>query len=55
VEFGPGVRFRPNWLPKNVYFSCDFMRGAYLIKGYYPRHPNYNDIRIGFWYAKTTK
>jgi tetratricopeptide (TPR) repeat protein len=55
AEFGPGVRFRPSWLPKNVYFSGDFMRGRYLIDSYNPRHLNYNDVRVGFWYAKTTK
>jgi tetratricopeptide (TPR) repeat protein len=55
VEFGPGLRFRPNWLPNNVYFSADFLRGAYLLNAYNPRRPNYNDIRFGFWYAKTTK
>jgi tetratricopeptide (TPR) repeat protein len=51
VEFGPGVRFRPSWLPKNVYFSGDFLRGVYLATN----RPSYNDIRFGFWYAKTTK
>jgi tetratricopeptide (TPR) repeat protein len=56
VEFGPGMRFRPSWLPKNVYFSGDFLRGVYLINNVYNlHHPNYNDIRVGFWYAKTTK
>jgi tetratricopeptide (TPR) repeat protein len=55
VELGPGVRFRPNWMPKNVYFSADFLRGVYLFNTYNPRRPNYNDVRIGFWYAKTTK
>jgi tetratricopeptide (TPR) repeat protein len=55
VEFGPGIRFRPHFFPKNVYFSCDFMRGVYLSNLYNTRRPNYNDIRIGFWYAKTTK
>ena len=51
LEFGPGVRFRPSWLPKNVYFSGDFMRGVYLST----QRPQYTDVRIGFWYAKTTK
>ncbi len=50
-EFGPGVRFRPSWMPKNVYFSGDFLRGMYLTT----QKPQYNDIRVGFWYAKTTK
>jgi len=50
-EFGPGLRFRPSWLPKNVYFSGDFLRGLYLSA----QRPQYSDIRVGFWYAKTTK
>ena len=50
-EFGPGVRFRPSWLPKNVYFSGDFLRGMYLTT----QRPQYNDVRVGLWYAKTTK
>lgn len=29
-EFGPGIRFRPSWLPNNVYLSADYMRGVYL-------------------------
>jgi len=53
VEFGPGIKFRPAWLPKNVYFSGDLMRGFYLINAYNPRRPNYNDVRVGFWYALT--
>lgn len=50
-EFGPGARFRPSWLPKNVYFSGDFLRGLYLNAS----RPSYNDFRVGFWYAKTTQ
>ncbi len=50
-EFGPGVRFRPSWLPNNVYFSVDYLRGLYLTA----QKPEYNDIRVGLWYAKTTK
>ena len=51
AEFGPGVRFRPSWLPKNVYFSADYLRGFYLTT----QRPNYSDMRVGMWYAKTTK
>jgi hypothetical protein len=51
MEFGPGVRFRPSWMPKNVYFSGDFLRGVYLTT---QRSP-YSDVRVGFWFAKTTK
>lgn len=51
AEVGPGVRFRPSWLPKNVYFSGDYLRGFYLTT----QRPNYHDIRAGMWYAFTTK
>jgi tetratricopeptide (TPR) repeat protein len=53
VEFGPGVKFHPHWLPKNVYFSGDYLRGVYLLNAYNPHRPNYIDIRAGFWYALT--
>lgn len=49
VETGPGVR----WRVKGVAITADFLRGAYLINKYNPYSPNYNDIRIGFWYAFT--
>jgi tetratricopeptide (TPR) repeat protein len=62
VEFGPGVRFRPHWFPKNVYFSTDFLLGVRMLSEWnaqesithnvdYPTF--YNDIRVGFWYALT--
>jgi tetratricopeptide (TPR) repeat protein len=53
VEFGPGIKFRPRWLPRNVYFSGDFLHGVYLVNADNPRRPNYNDFRLGFWYAVT--
>ena len=52
-EFGPGVKFHPGWLPNNLYFSADFLRGVYLNNLYNPRRPNYYDVRLSFWYAKT--
>jgi hypothetical protein len=39
------------WMRPNVYFSTDFLRGAYTNNVGNPRRPNYDDIRIGFWYA----
>jgi len=53
VEFGPGFKFHPSWLPQNVYFAADFLRGVYLDNLYNPRKPNYWDIRLSFWYART--
>jgi len=49
VETGPGVRFRLNPLQ----FSVNFLRGAYVVNQSNPYRPNFNDIRIGVWYAFT--
>lgn len=51
VETGPGVRFRFNGLP--FLFSANLLRGAYLFNQYNPRRPNYNEVRVGVWYAFT--
>jgi tetratricopeptide (TPR) repeat protein len=53
VELGPGLRFRPKILPKNSYLTVSAVRGIYLINTGNPRGPNYNDVRVGFWYAFT--
>ncbi len=47
AETGPGVRFRID----PVVFSINFIRGAYLRNQGNPFRPNYNDVRIGLWYA----
>ena len=49
VETGPGVRFRLNPLQ----FTVNFLRGAYLVNQANPYRPNFNDVRIGVWYAFT--
>jgi len=49
VETGPGVRFRVNPLQ----FTVNFLRGAYLVNQSNPYRANFNDIRIGVWYAFT--
>jgi len=51
VEMGPGIKVRLGWMPPNVYFSTDFLRGVYTNNESNPRRPNYYDARIGFWYA----
>jgi hypothetical protein len=51
VETGPGVRFRFAGLP--FLFSANLLRGAYLINQDNPRRPNYNEVRVGVWYAFT--
>lgn len=53
VETGPGVRFRWNGLPPSLLFTVDCLRGAHTVNEGNPRRPNYNDVRIGFWYAFT--
>ena len=53
VEMGPGIRLHLPFMPPNVYFATDLLRGVYLDNQYNPRKPNYYDIRAGFWYAIT--
>ena len=53
VETGPGVKFRFESLPIPVSFSVSALRGAYLVNQGNPRGPNFNDLRIGIWYAFT--
>ncbi len=53
VEFGPGIKVHMGWMPKGLYFATDFLRGVYLNNTYNPRGPNYNDVRVSFWYAVT--
>jgi hypothetical protein len=38
---------------EKVLFSINLLRGAYLINQGNPRGPNFNDFRIGVWYAFT--
>jgi tetratricopeptide (TPR) repeat protein len=53
VETGPGVRFRFEEWRVPLRFSVDAMRGAYLVNLGNPRRPNFNDVRVGIWYAFT--
>ncbi|HTS50376.1 MAG TPA: hypothetical protein VMH05_20665, partial [Bryobacteraceae bacterium] len=53
VETGPGIRFRFDGMPKSMFFSVNFLRGAYTINQDNPRRPNFFDLRAGFWYAFT--
>ena len=34
-------------------FTVNFLRGAYLVNQSNPYRPNFNDVRIGVWYAFT--
>ncbi len=51
AETGPGVRFRFSGMP--LLFSASLLRGAYLVNQGNPRRPNYNEVRVGVWYAFT--
>lgn len=57
VELGPGVRIHLHWMPRNVYWTTDFLRGVYLegpyLDSHFHQHANYDDVRVGFWYAAT--
>ena len=47
VETGPGLRIRI----APLLFSVNLLRGVYLVNAGNPRGPNFNDLRIGVWYA----
>lgn len=57
LETGPGIKVHLHWMPRNVYYTTDFLRGFYLQGAYldsqFHQHSNYTDIRVGFWYAMT--
>ena len=53
AETGPGLRFRFEGLPAGMLFSVNALRGAYLVNAGNPRRPNFNDLRVGMWYALT--
>jgi hypothetical protein len=53
VETGPGVRFRWTALPESLFFTANFLRGAYTTPVDNTRQPNFFDLRAGFWYAVT--
>jgi Flp pilus assembly protein TadD len=53
VETGPGIKFRFEALRAPIQFSVSALRGAYLINRGNPRGPNFNDLRVGIWYAFT--
>ena len=55
AETGPGVRLSSALLPKSMWFSLNLLRGAYLTNVDNPRRPNFNDVRLGVWYAFTSR
>jgi len=50
VETGPGVRLSSAWLPKSMWVSANLLRGLYFTTG-----AVYSDIRLGVWYAFTSR
>jgi Tfp pilus assembly protein PilF len=55
VETGPGVRVSSALLPKSMWISANLLRGAYLINAGNPRRPNFTDVRLGVWYAFSSR
>jgi Tfp pilus assembly protein PilF len=53
VEAGPGIRVHAATMPKSMYLTVNLLRGAYLINQGNPQRPNFNDLRLGVWYAFT--
>ena len=53
LETGPGLRWRTDWMPAGMFLTANLLRGAYLINSGNPRRPNFNDMRVGMWYAFT--
>jgi hypothetical protein len=52
-ETGPGVRYRHSRMPASMWITFAAVHGVYLTNTGNPRGPNYNDFRIGAWYAFT--
>jgi Tfp pilus assembly protein PilF len=53
LETGPGVRFRAAAMPAGMYVTVSLLHGVYLVNEGNPRGPNFNDLRMGVWYAFT--
>jgi tetratricopeptide (TPR) repeat protein len=51
AETGPGVRFHLPGAPPAMNVMVSWLRGFYLVNAGNPRGPNFNDFRIGVWYA----
>jgi Tfp pilus assembly protein PilF len=53
METGPGFRIHPPGLPPPVWINVSAIRGVYLRNDGNLGRPNFNDFRIGIWYAFT--
>jgi hypothetical protein len=50
IEMGPGIRIKITALPRPVVLSVDALRGHATVLDN-TRPPQWNDMRIGLWYA----
>ena len=53
LETGPGIRFHAPGTPKAMWVQVNPVRGIYLVNEANPRGPNFNDFRVGVWFAFT--
>ena len=53
METGPGFRIHPPGVPAPMWINLSAVRGVYLRNEGNPGRPNFNDLRIGVWYAFT--
>ncbi len=53
IEMGPGVRFRLHAMPPPMWLNVSVVRGFYLRNEGNPGRAQFNDFRIGIWYAFT--
>jgi tetratricopeptide (TPR) repeat protein len=53
METGPAFRIHPPGTPRPMWINVSALHGVYLRNGGNPGRPNFNDIRIGIWYAFT--
>jgi hypothetical protein len=53
METGPGFRIHPPGFPAPVWINVSAVRGVYLRNEGNPGRPNFDDFRIGLWYAFT--
>jgi hypothetical protein len=38
-----------------MWLGLNLLRGVYLVNENNPRRPNYTDVRLGVWYAFTSR
>jgi hypothetical protein len=53
AETGPGFRIHPRGFPTPVWINLSAVRGVYLRNEGNPGRPNFDDFRVGVWYAFT--